>query len=582
MPTIKVTFPGGRYHATPWGHHVNEGQIEWPPSPWRLLRALIAVGYAKLQWDEVPEAARRLVEQLASVLPEYVLPAASSAHSRHYMPVGKLKSNKLEDTTLVFDTWANVGDGEMVIHWPCELDDECTDLFAALISNLGYLGRSESWVEAEVIGDHSAAEVINQAEVVRVTPDRRSFPHRENEHPGPGFEQIHLMAATNADSYTNWRKEQTQPLLDEYPLPTGRKPTKAILKKRDAAVAPYPADLIDCLQKDTSWWKGTHKWSQPPGSRRVLYWRRMDALVVAHPARPRRPQPEPVEAMLLALSTSSRNKSALPSVTRTLPQAELFHHAIVSRVGNGQRVNCPELTGMDQAGEPLKGKHEHVHILPLDLDADLHIDHVLVWAPKRFEGSAQRSIRSIKRTWTKGGVGELQVAVVGRGSLEDLRSPAARTSSYSTRTTSTIRGQIKQGATKLLGPVGGSTNWISQTPYVPPRFMKKNGRNSLEGQLREELKSRYDAVLTKIEVVRLDHADHYATDNIDTDDSAAYQSLLARQHRHFVRKRKRGKQQPPVDVGYTILLSVQQPLNGPVCLGYGSHFGLGLFFTSDS
>ena len=44
MPvTLKLTFPGGRYHATPWGRHVNEGVPEWPPSPWRLLRALVAV-----------------------------------------------------------------------------------------------------------------------------------------------------------------------------------------------------------------------------------------------------------------------------------------------------------------------------------------------------------------------------------------------------------------------------------------------------------------------------------------------------------------------------------------------------------
>ena len=50
MPTLLLRFPGRRYHATPWGHHVNEGLIEWPPSPWRLLRALLATGYAKCHW----------------------------------------------------------------------------------------------------------------------------------------------------------------------------------------------------------------------------------------------------------------------------------------------------------------------------------------------------------------------------------------------------------------------------------------------------------------------------------------------------------------------------------------------------
>ena len=31
MPVnLKLTFPSGRYHATPWGRHVNEGAPEWP------------------------------------------------------------------------------------------------------------------------------------------------------------------------------------------------------------------------------------------------------------------------------------------------------------------------------------------------------------------------------------------------------------------------------------------------------------------------------------------------------------------------------------------------------------------------
>ena len=125
MPTLILRFPGRRYHATPWGHHVNEGQIEWPPSPWRLLRALIATGYATLQWsgDGPPAVARSLIEKLASVLPRYRLPPAAGAHSRHYMPLAKL-TNGREDTTLVFDTWAQVDDGELVVSWDIALTDE--------------------------------------------------------------------------------------------------------------------------------------------------------------------------------------------------------------------------------------------------------------------------------------------------------------------------------------------------------------------------------------------------------------------------------------------------------------------------
>ena len=81
MPTIILHFPAGRYHATPWGNHVNEGIIEWPPSPWRLLRALLATGYSKLGWpdDGPPLMARNLIEKLAGCLPCYYLPKAIGA-----------------------------------------------------------------------------------------------------------------------------------------------------------------------------------------------------------------------------------------------------------------------------------------------------------------------------------------------------------------------------------------------------------------------------------------------------------------------------------------------------------------------
>ncbi len=57
MIVLELTFPAGRYHATPWGRHVNEGAIEWPPSPWRIVRALMATWYLKAR--EIPEATVR-------------------------------------------------------------------------------------------------------------------------------------------------------------------------------------------------------------------------------------------------------------------------------------------------------------------------------------------------------------------------------------------------------------------------------------------------------------------------------------------------------------------------------------------
>ncbi len=189
MPTLKLRFPGGRYHATPWGHHVNEGLIEWPPSPWRLLRALIACGFSSQRWTEIPPDAKGLINKLAGVLPSYRLPEASTAHSRHFMPVGVLAKGR-EQTTLVFDTWANVGDGELLIHWPCELSDEETTVLSQLANSLNYLGRSESWTEAELIADMQVRPAALNA-----------FPHCERAHAGREYEQIALMAAVPYEDY---------------------------------------------------------------------------------------------------------------------------------------------------------------------------------------------------------------------------------------------------------------------------------------------------------------------------------------------------------------------------------------------
>ena len=533
MPTLRLRFPGGRYHATPWGHHVNEGQIEWPPCPWRLLRALIACGFNTQCWNEVPPVARQLIEKLAGTLPSYRLPTASAAHSRHFMPIGSLTKGR-EKTTLVFDTWANVGDEAMDIHWDIDLNEDETNLLSQLAENLGYLGRSESWVEAELL-----------KEAVCSPNGFDAIPHRQGVCPGPQWEQVSLMAGMTTSDYRAWRSKATEKILAELPLPEGRKkPTAKLLKDRAKAEAPFPADLLDCLLKDTAWWK-QHRWSQPPGSQRVIYWRRTEALEVGAPSRPAPRSSRRVTTMLLALTTPSGNQSALPPVTRTLPQAELFHRAIVGRVARGERVSCPELTGKDDRGHPLRDGHRHAHILPVDLDGDGRLDHIIVYAPMGLGDAAQRAIRTLRRTWTKGGVGDLQVALAGSGDLDMLRS---------------LPAPLDRQIERLLGPPQGARVWVSATPFVLPRFLKPRGANTLFGQINAELASRG---LSSIEAVE------------ELPRNPETLSL-----RHFVRSRQRGGDPPPVNMGYALRLSFPQPVPGPIALGYAAHFGLGLFISA--
>ena len=469
MPTLLLGFPARRYHATPWGHHVNEGLVEWPPSPWRLLRALLATGYAAHAWrgnlddplaSSPPPLARSLIGKLAAVLPRYRLPPASGAHSRHFMPTAVLdKKRGVEKTTLVFDTFAQVEDGTLAVIWDVALDVAETALLSALVESLGYLGRSESWVEARV-GD--AADAL---------PDGADcVPCADLPQPGPGWEQVALLTMVSAADFAAWRARAIDQVLLPMPLPD-KKPSAKLLAARAKAQAPFPPDLIACLQADTIWLRG-HGWSQPPGSQRVLYWRRADALAPgvfnAPPETPATAQP----FVLLALAAQHHNNHVLPLNSRTLAQAELLHRAVVRVHQKLGHDHSPVLTGCDTQGRPLAGAHRHAHTLPLDLDGDGHLDHVLIWAPDTLDAAAQQTLAAVRATYAKGVTGSLRLALAAVGGVDEMTH---------------LHAPYGEAIERTLGK---GACWVSDTPFVPPRHLKARGHNSLHGQICAELRSR--------------------------------------------------------------------------------------------
>jgi CRISPR-associated protein Csb2 len=203
-------------------------------------------------------------------------------------------------------------------------------------------------------------------------------------------------------------------------------------------------------------------------------------------------------------------------------------------------VNCPELTGKDEFDRPLHDHHEHAHTIPVDLDGDGRLDHIIIYAAMGLGDAAQRAIRRLRRTWTKGGAGDLQVAVVGSGDLDMLRR---------------LLPSFSEQLTDILGPPGGASIWESVTPFVPPKTPDRRRRRRIGGQVNAELASRRLPEAARVE--------------IDPE--------LTRSLRHFVRKRVRGGVPPKVDVGFGLRLHFSEPISGPLLLGYASHYGLGLF-----
>lgn len=528
MPTrLQLRFPGRRYHATPWDAHVNEGQVEWPPSPWRLLRALLSTGFTKRGWppEGPPPAARRLIERLASQPPVIWLPPVTLAHSRHYVEAGPKKP-------LILDTWANVDGGALEVAWPVDLEPEARAILADLAVDLGYLGRAESWVSAGLLADDAPAPVGSRCAPSAGGP------------PGPGYEPVLTRCPVSAERYAAWRSERERSVWEEQGVRPGERLNATQRKRLERALELYPADLLAALCAET----GTLQrqgWSEPPGSEEIVYYRCRDAMTVSAPVPPVRAAvgARPRFA-LLALATGSRGTSALPPLQRVFPQGRLFHRGLASVVGKqlgGDEALAATLLGRVEGGAR-EADHQHAHLLPLRLGADPRLDHVLVYVPEGLDAHALEALRRLHRTWMKGGAGELQVALAGFGDADALRS---------------LPLGAGEALSRVLGPRAGAREWVSATPYVAPRLLKRSGKNSLEGLIQAECARRG---LGEVEVARVER--------LAGSSAPSTQAFVLHDQRHA----------PPYPMSYALHLRFVNPVvDQPICLGYGAHAGLGRF-----
>jgi CRISPR-associated protein Csb2 len=154
MPiTLAIRFPLGRYHANPWDRSVNEGAAEWPPSPWRILRALLATWHTR--WPDLPtDTIDGLLTALADP-PAYRTPPARPGHTRHYLPGLDHKKGATGNTDLTLDPFLSIrSKDELLIHWDADLGPEQRAALAKLAELMPYLGRAESACTAQLLDDN--------------------------------------------------------------------------------------------------------------------------------------------------------------------------------------------------------------------------------------------------------------------------------------------------------------------------------------------------------------------------------------------------------------------------------------------
>jgi CRISPR-associated protein Csb2 len=237
-------------------------------------------------------------------------------------------------------------------------------------------------------------------------------------------------------------------------------------------------------------------------------------------------------------------------LTETIILADQVHTALVN-LSNGSSI----FTGCDKQGRPLQGnKHAHVFCEshgPLEKNIDGKITHIIIYAPIGFDSGDLRALQHLNLVWNGRSI-RVRLLLQGIGQAEDFGGL-----------------DIDRGQSPLLGE---SRVWLSRTPFLPTRYAKitragvpKLDERGLQiGSPEHELR-RLIGLAGFPEPIALEPI------------SCTWLGGREVPWRSYCRRRlSGGGKQAGID-GYGFRIEFSEAVRGPLALGYGAHFGMGVF-----
>lgn len=583
---IAARFLFGRYAATPWFHSRREhvGNVEWPPSPWRISRALICAAH-RLDREALVDETMALVRRLASVEPRFILPPAGEVVYAQWMPqleyddhpLGRDRSEN-GHTLLALDP-----ERELLVRWPdVELDRAEEALLVRLLDATPFLGQSVAVCHLERRDSWRSRTYDESAAVPR---------EAENELDRAEGERIvvPLLAPQESVTLSELSVSTADGLVKAMPVPPGSRwveyvrltPPPRRSRREEPRVAAVVHRLEGSLRPPVP--VPTHPEAGRHGSREVpkleVLVRRacgsLPATALVVPVdddldgraermivRFANPQPRAQLARLLApekrlfgpgidcalrledVVWASGNRGARnpstpeslkplivfrveserrPFLTDALIVCEVFRRRLLGIAGRrfGAEAIPAKLSGKTPDGRAAEDDHRHVHVLVASID-DREIDLLGVWCPDGFTQAETSAVSAVSLPMLLG-------APVRLVSATDIRfsRPARR--------------------------------FRSHTPFLPVRHPKRRSgqlRDTLEDQISDELAQRglpSPSVVSPVE--------------------GPWSSF------RIVRLAKQGAHSHLGAHGFEIEFA--EPVQGPIAIGRNSHFGMGLFLPAD-
>lgn len=231
MLTLRLTFPWGRYYAHPWGQNPSRiTEAEWPPSPWRLLRAIAAAWFQANPGRGASNELIQALETLGRELPTFILPKVSFSRTIHYQPYFKEANPQAKYHRARHENHFVAVGGDVLIRWQLSGADETAARTVHSVMNnvagrISYFGRADSVCEVEVIESDDDNLPATQVAMQANKPCRQIGPvFRDVFCPNPADFQATDLWQRRADTASAdvARKHLVQELLDApQPLPDG-------------------------------------------------------------------------------------------------------------------------------------------------------------------------------------------------------------------------------------------------------------------------------------------------------------------------------------------------------------------------
>ena len=276
---LRQTFPLGRFHANPWrAFPFEDPHGEWPPSPWRLLRAILARSHQLGRERGVQCEAWRssLVGAFRTSTFSWCLPPFSwrGPGLRQYQPATfgfdppdwkkkHVNAEKTYRSTLVHDNFWVVGSSKAIsdtgiVWWIVEGDTwskEHLGLLDACLERMTYFGRAEAITEIQRVEKLPNDMDINC--VLEQMPSSGSVPVLV---PTQDATLSQVQAVTDDPSVANstvppgarWlhaKRPAKPPVKLPHSRPRVRKPTRLVQFAVGTRVSPPPNAIVVMTQR---------------------------------------------------------------------------------------------------------------------------------------------------------------------------------------------------------------------------------------------------------------------------------------------------------------------------------------------